>query len=405
MKADEKPARKGPPKRLVVLLVVLAVCVVLAITAYRSYSGTHISTDDAFVDGRIHTIAAKISGTVKTLCVEDNQLVKKGDLIAEIDPVDYNARVDEAGASLSSEKSRLAETGARAAMVKSQRVELLQQVEGTRINLEVQRKNLIQAELDIKKAQANLDAQEARLRQALLDIRRADDLFAKEAISREKHENALTAKDVAEAQVRAAREQLNQAAAARDAQGARVLQAEVEIKRTEAALATQQNAIRQAEIGVVSQTETTKQREAVLRIAELNRSYTRVEAPVDGYVSKRSVEVGNQIQAGQPLLAIVPLEGTWITANYKETQLERVRPGQKAEIRVDTYPGKTFRGKVDSIMAGTGSAFSLFPPENATGNFVKVVQRISVKIVLDKGEDPDHLLRVGLSVIPTIIVR
>jgi membrane fusion protein (multidrug efflux system) len=394
MKADEKPARKGPPKRLVVLLVVLAVCVVLAITAYRSYSGTHISTDDAFVDGRIHTIAAKISGTVKTLCVEDNQLVKKGDLIAEIDPVDYNARVDEAGASLSSEKSRLAETGARAAMVKSQRVELLQQVEGTRINLEVQRKNLIQAEFDIKKAQANLDAQEARLRQALLDIRRADDLFAKEAISREKHENALTAKDVAEAQVRAAREQLNQAAAARDAQGARVLQAEVEIKRTEAALATQQNAIRQAEIGVVSQTETTKQREAVLRIAELNRSYTRVEAPVDGYVSKRSVEVGNQIQAGQPLLAIVPLEGTWITANYKETQLERVRPGQKAEIRVDTYPGKTFRGKVDSIMAGTGSAFSLFPPENATGNFVKVVQRISVKIVLNKGEDPDDRCKV-----------
>lgn len=294
MKADEKPARKGPPKRLIVLLVVLAVCVVLAITAYRSYSGTHISTDDAFVDGRIHTIAAKISGTVKTLCVEDNQLVKKGDLIAEIDPVDYNARVDEAGASLSSEKSRLAETGARAAMVKSQRVELLQQVEGTRINLEVQRKNLIQAEFDIKKAQANLDAQEARLRQAVLDIRRADDLFAKEAISREKHENALTAKDVAEAQVMAAREQLNQAAAARDAQGARVLQAEVEIKRTEAALATQQNAIRQAEISVVSQTETAKQREAVLRIAELNRSYTRVEAPVDGYVSKRSVEVGTE---------------------------------------------------------------------------------------------------------------
>jgi membrane fusion protein (multidrug efflux system) len=405
MKADEKPARKGPPKKLIVLLVVLAVCVVLAITVYRSYSGTHISTDDAYVDGRIHTIAAKISGTVKTLCVEDNQLVKKGDLIAEIDPVDYNARVDEAGASLSSEKSRLEEAGARSAMVKSQRVELLQQVEGARINLEVQRKNFIQAELDIKKAQANLDAQEARLRQALLDIRRADDLFAKEAISREKHENTLTAKDVAEAQVKAAREQLNQAAAARDAQGARVLQAEVEIKRTEAALATQQNAIRQAEISVVSQTETTRQREAVLRIAELNRSYTRIEAPVDGYVSKRSVEVGNQIQAGQPLLAIVPLEGTWITANYKETQLERVRPGQKAEIKVDTYPGKTFKGKVDSIMAGTGSAFSLFPPENATGNFVKVVQRIPVKIVLDKGEDPDHVLRVGLSVIPTIIAR
>ncbi len=170
-------------------------------------------------------------------------------------------------------------------------------------------------------------------------------------------------------------------------------------------LETQKNAIRQAEIGVRSQGALAKQREASLRIAELNRSYTRIYAPVDGYVSKRSVEVGNQIQAGQPLLALVPLEGTWITANYKETELERVKPGQKVEITVDTYPGKTFAGRVDSIMAGTGSAFALFPPENATGNYIKVVQRIPVKITLDPGEDPGHLLRVGLSVIPTIIAK
>jgi membrane fusion protein (multidrug efflux system) len=134
-------------------------------------------------------------------------------------------------------------------------------------------------------------------------------------------------------------------------------------------------------------------------------SYTKIYAPVDGFVSKKSVEIGNQVQAGQPLLAIVPLEGTWVTANYKETQLERVRPGQKVYIKVDTYPGKTFTGKVDSVMAGTGSAFSLFPPENATGNFVKVVQRVPVKIVLDQGTDPEHALRVGLSVVPTIITK
>jgi len=405
MKADEKPGRKGPPRRLVVLLAVLAVCLVLALVGYRRYSETHISTDDAYVDGRIHVIAAKISGAVKTLYAADNQLVKKGDLLLEIDPVDYNARVDEASASLSSERSRLAETGARTDLVKSQWEELQQQAEGARLNLEVQQKNLTQSELDIKKTQANLEAQEARRRQADLDIRRADDLFSKEAISREKHENVLTAKDVAEAQVKAAREQLNQAVAAKEAQGARVRQAEVEIKRTEAALRTQQNAIRQAEIGISSQKAVARQREAVLRIAELNRSYTKIEAPVDGYVSKRSVEVGNQIQPGQPLLAIVPLEGTWITANYKETQLERVRPGMKVAIEVDTYPGKTFKGRVDSISAGAGSAFALFPPENATGNFIKVVQRVPVKIVLEKGEDPDRLLRVGLSVIPTIIAK
>ncbi len=402
MKTDEKPVKKGPPRRLVVLLVVLVVCVVVAIIGYRTYSSTHVSTDDAYVDGRIHTVAAKISGTIKTLYVADNQFVKKGDPIVEIDPVDYDVRVQEAGAGLSGEKSRLAETGARTAMVKSQRAELLQQAEEARISVEVQQKNLIQAELDIKKAQANLDVQQARVRQALLDIKRADDLFTKEAISREKHENVLTARDVAEAQVEAARQQLNQASAARDAQEARVRQAQAEIKRTDAALATQENAIRQAEIGIRSQTEMTKQREAVLRIAELNQSYTKICAPVDGYVSKRSVEVGNQVQPGQPLLAIVPLDGTWITANYKETQLERVKPGQEVTIKADIYPGKTFKGKVDSVSAGAGSAFSLFPPENATGNFVKVVQRVPVKIVLDKGEDPDHMLRVGLSVIPTI---
>jgi membrane fusion protein (multidrug efflux system) len=184
-----------------------------------------------------------------------------------------------------------------------------------------------------------------------------------------------------------------------------VLQSEIEIKRITAAQTTQKNMVRQTAKGVQSQSAIMKQREAMLRTAELNRGYTKIYAPVDGYVSKRSVEKGNQIQAGQPLLAVVPIEGTWITANLKETQLERVRPGQKVRIRVDSYSDKIFIGKVDSVMAGTGSAFALFPPENATGNFVKVVQRVPVKIILDKDADPDHLLRVGLSVIPTILTE
>ncbi len=403
MKGEESGGRRGPSKRIVTIFIVLACCIVAAIFIYKSYAATHISTDDAFVDGRIHTIAAKINGTVKTLCVVDNQLVKKGDVLVEIDPVDYNVRVDEAGASLSSERSRVAEMGARINVARAQREEMADQAEGARINVEVQKKNLVQAEADIKKAQAGLEAQDARLRQAEADMKRADDLFAKEAISREKYENAQTAKDVAAAQVEVAQEQLAQAKSARDAQSARVKQAEVDIRRGEAALEAQQNVLLQAELGARSQDALARQREAALRTAELNRSYTTIYSPVEGYVSKRSVEVGNQVQAGQPLLAIVPLEDTWVTANYKETQLERVRSGQKVYIKVDTFPGKTFTGRVDSVMAGTGSAFSLFPPENATGNFVKVVQRVPVKIVLDKGTDPGRLLRVGLSVIPTII--
>ncbi len=405
MGTDEKGTRKGPSNGIIVFLIVLVICVIISLLVYRQYTKGRVSTDDAFVDGRIHSIAARINGTVKTLHVTDNQKVKKGDLLIEIDPADFEARVDEAGASLSSERSRLAETGGRVAVVKAQWREMAQQVEAAKINLEVQQKTLAQAELDINRARANVEAQDARVRQAEQDITRANDLFGKEAISREKYENAQTARDVAAAQAKAAREQLGQARAARDAQSGRVRQARVEIARVEAAMETQKDVIRQTETSFGSQGFLTKQREAALRIAELNRSYTKIYAPVDGFVTKRSVEVGNQVQQGLPLMAIVPLEGTWITANYKETQLQRVKPGQKAKIRVDTYPGKTFQGKVDSIMAGTGSAFSLFPPENATGNFVKVVQRVPVKIVLDEGTDPDHVLRVGMSVVPTIYTR
>jgi membrane fusion protein (multidrug efflux system) len=142
-----------------------------------------------------------------------------------------------------------------------------------------------------------------------------------------------------------------------------------------------------------------------LETASLNEGYASIYAPADGYITKKSAENGNQIQAGQPLMALVSLKGVHIVANYKETQLEKVKPGQKVEIKVDTYPGKKFQGKVESIMAGTGAAFSLFPAENATGNFVKVVQRIPVKILFDKDADPEHVLRVGMSVVPTIVIE
>ena len=137
----------------------------------------------------------------------------------------------------------------------------------------------------------------------------------------------------------------------------------------------------------------------------MSRSYTKIYAPSDGYISKRSVEIGNQIQSGQSLMSVVPLDDLWITANYKETQLERVKPGQKVKIKVDTYPDKAFDGQVNSVMAGTGAVFSLFPPENATGSYVKIVQRIPVKIILDKGTDPAHALRIGMSVVPTILIH
>jgi membrane fusion protein (multidrug efflux system) len=163
--------------------------------------------------------------------------------------------------------------------------------------------------------------------------------------------------------------------------------------------------LRQAESQKLTQASTIMQKQAAAALAQLSYDYTKIYSPVDGYVTRKSVQIGNQIQPGQPLMAVVALDDIWVTANFKETDMENIRPGQRVELSVDSYPGKVFFGTVDSIMAGTGVSFSLFPAENATGNYVKVVQRIPVKIVLDKGTDKDHVFRVGMSVEPTVIAK
>jgi membrane fusion protein (multidrug efflux system) len=224
----------------------------------------------------------------------------------------------------------------------------------------------------INAANANLQQAEARRAQSVLDLSRGEALFAKEVIPRERLEQLQTAKKIADGAVAEARENLARARAAVGASKDGDLEASV------------------------------ARRVAELELANLNLSYTRIVAPVAGYVTHKAVEVGINVQAGQPLLTLVQLDAPWVVANYKESQLTHVEPGQKVSFTVDSYPGKTFNGRVDSIMAGTGAAFSLLPPENATGNYVKVVQRIPVKIVIDSDSDPQHLLRVGMSVIPTI---
>lgn len=352
-------------RKKISIIVFIAIVLIGAVTLYfyLSYKATHITTDNAFVEGRIHTIASKIRGTVKAVYVNDNQPVKKGDLLLEIDPADYDVRLKEALSGLYAEKARLSEVNARIEASKWQLSELMAAVEVTK---------------------ANLELQEANLKQAETDIERAENLYREDIIPKERYERTMTAYKVATAQVKAAKEQM---------------------RRAEMALQTQKALIKQAEAARVSQLSAIKQKETLLKEAELNYSYTKIYAPSDGYVTKKSVETGNQIQVGQPLMAVVPLSDIWIVANYKETQLKKVKPGQKVRIRVDSYPERVFRGKVDSIMAGTGAVFSLFPPENATGNYVKVVQRIPVKILLDKDTDTEHILRIGMSVVPTVIIE
>lgn len=321
-------------KALRVFGIVLSVGVVIGFF-YAQYKKTHISTDDAFIEGNIHTVSSKVSGTVKAVYVTDNQAVKQGDLLIEIDPSDYKVKLMEASSSLSAEKARLLEVETR-----------------------------------IEAAKANLELQKANLRLAEVEKKRAEDLYAQEVISRDRYDKALTAYEIAVAQVKAAEEQL-----------------------------------RQAESQRVTQSSTIRQKQATAALAELYYQYTRIYAPADGYVTRKAVQLGNHVQPGQPLMAVVSLDDIWVVANFKETQIGRIRPGQQVKIKVDGYPGRVFMGKVDSIMAGTGVAFSLFPAENATGNYVKVVQRIPVKIVFDKGTDTEHVLRVGMSVVPTVIAK
>ncbi len=324
-------------KKKKAFLIVGTVVVVGLIAGYfySSYRRTHITTDDAFIDGNIHTIAAKINGTVKSVLVDDNQAVKKGDLLVEIDPVDYATKLQEAKSALGVERAKLSEADAK-----------------------------------IESAKANLELARANLKLAETDKIRAEKLIKEQVIPQERYDRAMTTYEVTSAQVKAAEEQL-----------------------------------RQTETQKVTQLSTIDQKKAATELADLTVNYTKIYAPVDGYVTKKSVQLGNQIQAGQPLLAVVSLNDIWVTANYKETQMGDIRPAQTVKIRVDSFPGKVFTGKVDSIMAGTGVTFSLFPPENATGNYVKVVQRIPVKIVLNPGEDKDHLLRIGMSAEPTVITR
>ncbi|KPJ65901.1 MAG: hypothetical protein AMJ45_04450 [Syntrophobacter sp. DG_60] len=307
----------------------------VAVLFYLQYKKTHITTDNAYVCGHIHWISPRIEGTVLKVLVDDNELVKEGEVLLTIDPERYEVKLSQARASLSLAKWKLRE-----------------------------------AKVNFQAAQANLTLAKAQFEQAKIDLNRAEALFKKAAVSKEKYDHALTHYKVTKASLDVAKEKLSQAKVMID-----IAKAQVE------------------------------DQEAQVNDAMLDIKYTIIKAPVTGYITKRSVEVGHRVKPGMPLLAMVPLSNIWIEANYKETQLERIKVGQKVTIKVDTYPGKKFYGRVESIQAGSGAVFSLFPPENATGNWVKVVQRIPVKIVLEEEQDPNLPLRIGMSVITTVLAR
>jgi membrane fusion protein (multidrug efflux system) len=333
-----------------ILFAVLGVVVIagLAIGIPWLINAQHYeSTDDAFVDGHVVHVAPQVAGRVLKVLVLDNQTVTKGTLLLQIDPRDYQVKVQDAKAGLAEAQGKFEEAKAQ---------------------LRVTIADADQADSEVTVAKANSQ-------NAAEDLRRYDAL-SERAVSKQMHDAATAAAQSTAAQLSAAEK--------------KAIAAHAQVEFVKAQIQTQQASVDHAQ--------------AALDQALLDLSYTDVRAEDDGRVTRKNVEPGNYLQVGQQVLAIVPTD-VWVTANFKETQLENMKPGSPVEIEIDAYPHHTFHGKVDSIQSGTGSAFSLLPPENATGNYVKVVQRVPVKILFDGGPEPDYLLAPGMSAEPEVKVR
>ncbi|MDQ6705735.1 MAG: HlyD family secretion protein [Acidobacteriota bacterium] len=397
-------------KRWILLGAGVLILAVGGFFVWLHYQGRE-STDDAQVDGHIDPISAKLGGTVTAVNVDDNQVVKQGDVLVQIDPRDYNVALDRARADVAQAEAMLQ---ASRSDIPITRTNTAGQLSSANAGVEEARATVVSSESEISAARARLITAQARVREAeanyqkaAKDLDRLKPLVAKEEISRQQYDAAVAAAEALRATVDSARSGVSEAEQdIRTAQSnvqrdqAKVSQAQATAES--AGTAPQQVAATRArEQSAAAKVQESK---SALEQAELNLQYATIRAPASGVISRKSVEVGQIVQPGQPLFAIVPLNDVWVTANFKETQLKDMRVGQRAEIDVDAY-GRKYKGHVDSIAAVTGAKTSLLPPENATGNYVKVVQRVPVKIVLEKGEDSDHRLRPGLSVKPTVFTK
>jgi len=391
-----RSARMRNPRFRMFLILGAVLVAVVGFFLWRYFS-SYESTDDAQIDGHVNSISARISGHVSKLNVQDNQFVKAGTVLVEIDPTDYQVAVERAQADYNDAK----------ATAEAANVDVPITSENTSSQLSSAGADVSSAQAGIKAAKqqaaaarANLAEAEANNVRAQNDLVRYKQLVDKQEISQQQYDQAVAAAKASAAAVESGR-------ASADAAEAQVTQAQGKLVQAQAsqrsaATAPKQMAVSRARAG--SALAAAQRKKADLDQALLNLQYTKIIAPVDGVVSDRTVEVGQNVQSGQELLKIIPLDDIWVTANFKETQLREMRPGQRATIAVDAS-GEKYKGHVDSIAGASGARFSLLPPENATGNYVKVVQRIPVKIVLEPGENREHKLRPGMSVVPKVWIR
>lgn len=394
--------------------ILLAVVIVVAVGGYFVWQHYSVreSTDDAEIDGHIHPISAKEFGTVIHVNVDDNQFVKAGTVLVEFDPRDYQVAFDKAKADLAEAEAALTASHTDVPITVTSTSSKLSgseaDVEQARAGLASSKQQVAAAQARLKSVQANVRQAEANYQKAAKDVERFKPLLAKEEISQQQYDSAVATANALQAELAAAEAQVSVAE-----EGIRVAQSAVNEQNAKVAAAEAANAAAKSGPQQVAATKAransaaarVQQARANLEAAQRGLDKTITRAPIDGYIENRVAEVGQVVQPGQPLLSIVPMHDIWVTANFKESQLKNMRIGQPVTISVDAYGGRKYKGHVDSFAATTGAKASLLPPENATGNYVKVVQRVPVKIVLDEGQDPEHLLRPGMSVEPTVLTK
>ena len=437
LERTKRPIYRRPA--LLILAGVLFAAGVIFGVKYYIHAASHESTDDAFIDAHIVQVSPKIGGYISKVYVKDNQEVKAGDLLAEIDPGDFQVRVDQARAALDAAQSKdksaasqvsltriTATAGVKQAAsgvdsARSQVETANAEVASARAKLDQAQAQVMTALANAQQAHAEAEAAEADQAYAKSDVARYQELYSKDEVSKQRLDQAITSAHTAEAQARAAHEKaaasdarVNEARASQEAARAALAQAQSQVGVATAKVgeasgqlaaansAPQQVQVSQAQAGTAKAD--AGQAKAELDQAELQLSYTKIYAPQGGRITRKAIEIGSYVEAGQALMAVVPRD-VWVTANFKETQLGSIKPGDPVEITVEAFPGKTFRGHVDSIQAGSGARFSMLPPENATGNYVKVVQRVPVKIVFDEPTDGPYLLGPGMSAEPEVKTR
>ena len=408
--APPPPVRRRPRRNRARIFVVIALVILLAVGGYFLwiYLSSYESTDDAQIDGHVNAISARISGHLSEVLVEDAQIVKAGEVLVKIDPRDYEVAVSQAQANLADAEASLESARTDLPIISTNTASTLQNAQSSRADANA---GLLGAERQFEAAQARLATAQAEVNEAQANYKKAEDdaaryklLVAKDEISRQTYDQAEQTALAAKATVAAKNAAVLEARHNTGVAEAAIQQAQAKIPQADASIQsamTRPQQVSQSQSRLKSAAAKVAELEAQLNQAKLNLSYTIIVAPVSGIVGKKTAEIGQNVSPGEQLMAVVPLDDVWVTANFKETQLRKMKPGQKVKFGVDAYDHE-YTGHVTGIGGASGSRYSLLPPENATGNYVKVVQRIPVRIDLEPNENKDHRLRPGMSVDPKV---